>query len=100
MARQPESSMSYRIAQAFRKRGGFVFKVHGSSLMMRGLPDLVGSYRGLFVSLETKLGDNTPSPVQRLRHKQIRKSEGIVAVVRNVPQAMRILDQIDAALDG
>lgn len=96
---QPESSLSRRIAASFRARGGFIFKVHGGPTMMNGLPDLIGSYRGVFVGLETKLGGNTASPVQRLRIAQIRKSGGIAYVVRSVKQAMTVLDNIDRSLD-
>lgn len=97
---QGESSLSRRIAASWRARGGFVFKVHGGPTMMNGLPDLVGCYRGVSVWIETKMPEGKPpTPVQRLRHKQIRASGGIVAVARSVPQAMAVLDRIDASMD-
>lgn len=93
---QGESALSRRMAATIRARGGFVFKVHGGPTMMNGLPDLVGCYKGYFIGLETKMpeGDD-PTPIQRLRHKQIRASGGITAVVRTVKQVNYILDKID-----
>lgn len=96
---QPESRLSRQIMAEIRKRGGFVFKIHGGPTMMNGLPDVCGSYRGVFIGLETKLGDNQASPVQRLRIRQIRASGGVAYVVRSVAQAMRVLDRIDASMD-
>ena len=96
---QGESRMSRRIAQEFRARGGFIFKIHGGPTMMAGLPDLCGSYRGLFVGLESKLPGNTASPAQLLRQQQIRDSGGISEVVYSVDEAMAVLDRIDARLD-
>jgi len=89
---QGESRLSRRIAQALRAEGAFVFKVHGSALMMAGLPDLIGVHHGKFFGLETKMPEGKdPTPIQLLRHKQIRKAGGFVAVVRTVQQALDAL---------
>lgn len=93
---QPESRKSREISASIRARGGFVFKVHGSSLMMNGVPDLVGCYKGYFFGLETKMEDNDLSPVQRLRARQIKAAGGIAVTVRSVRDAMDVLDTIDA----
>jgi len=94
---QGESRLSRQIADDIRARGGFVFKVHGSAAMMNGLPDLVGCYKARLIGIETKMPGNTPSPVQRLRHKQIRAAGGIVAVVHSREEARAVLDRIDDA---
>lgn len=89
---QGESRLSRRIAQALRAKGAFVFKVHGSALMMAGLPDLIGVYKGRFFGFETKMPEGAdPTPIQRLRHQQIREAGGHVAVVRTVGQALDAL---------
>jgi hypothetical protein len=67
--------------------------------MMAGLPDLVMSYRGCFIGLETKMPDGRVSPIQAHRHEEIRKAGGIAAVVRSVDEAMAILDRVDAMHD-
>lgn len=93
---QPESILSRRIAGAIRARGGFVFKVHGGPTMMRGLPDLIGCYRGRFIGWESKMTkSDVPSPIQRYRHKQIREAGGLALVVRSIAEAMAVLDAID-----
>jgi hypothetical protein len=98
---QGESSLSRRIASEARNRGAFIFKIHGGPTMMAGLPDLILCYRGLFVSLETKMPEGRgASPAQRLRMRQIRRAGGISYVVRSVKAAMYILDRIDWKLDS
>lgn len=98
---QPESRLSRRIAGECRGRGMFIFKIHGGPTMMSGLPDLVGSYRGLFVSFETKMPESKDAtPVQRLRHEQIKAAGGVAVVVRSVADAMAVLDAIDASINN
>lgn len=68
--------------------------------MMAGLPDLVGCYRGHMFGLETKMPEGkNASPVQRLRHTQIKAAGGVAVVVRSVADAMAVLDAIDASID-
>ena len=92
---QGESRLSRQIAHALRAEGAFVFKVHGSALMMAGLPDLIGCHRGRFFGFETKMPEGKdPTPIQLLRHQQIRAAGGHVAVVRTVRQALDALAAI------
>lgn len=89
---QGESRLSRAIAKALRGQGAFVFKVHGSALMMAGLPDLIACYHGKYLGLETKMPEGKdPTPIQLLRHQQIRKAGGHVVVVRTVQQALDAL---------
>jgi len=90
MSTQPESKLSRKIQKALRLEGWFCFKVHGSALMMSGLPDLVVCAEGKFIGLETKMPEkrSNTSPAQRLRHAQIRDAGGWVYVVTSVEEAV------------
>jgi hypothetical protein len=97
---QGESKLSRSIIDAIRARGGFAFKVHGNALMMAGLPDVIGCYRGFMLALETKMPEGKgPEPIQRLRIKQIRGAGGVSYVVRSVRDARRVMDAIDRKID-
>jgi hypothetical protein len=117
MTKQPESSLSYRIMNELRARGIFCFKVHGGPTMMNGLPDVfacvpvqalwrcgshrahtddVPSHHGLLVGFETKMIGNSPSPIQRRRHDQIRESSGLVCVVHSVEEALAFVAWVQA----
>jgi hypothetical protein len=66
-----------------------VFKIHGGPTMMAGLPDLAACYKGQYFGLETKMPEGKePTPIQLLRHEQIRAAGGKVCVVRSVTQAV------------
>lgn len=97
MGRQRESRLSGKIQTALRQRGAFVFKVHGSEMMMAGLPDLVVCHQGVFIGMEVKhpetRGDT--SARQRLVHRWIENAGGIIEVVCTVDEALAVLDRVD-----
>lgn len=98
---QGESKLSRDIMKAMRGHGAFVWKNHGSPLMMAGLPDITGVYRGRFIGIETKMpGGKGPSLVQILRHAQIREAGGVVEVARSVSDALNVLARMDAEVDA
>lgn len=77
-----------------------MFKVHGSEYMMSGLPDLIVCYRGYYAGIEAKDPSNKRRDVrQSYVHRKIRESGGIVRVAQSVPEALAVLDEIDAWAD-
>lgn len=92
---QPESKLSRAIMAALRARGAFVWKNHGGPTMMAGLPDITGTYKGVFIAIETKMPEGAgPSEVQRLRHEQITQAGGYVTVARSVREAVEWADRV------
>lgn len=86
---QGESNLSRDIMAALRARGAFVWKNHGGPTMMAGLPDIAGCLWGQFISIETKMPEGKdPTPIQLLRHEQIRAAGGHVTVARTVREAV------------
>lgn len=93
---QPETRVQQAIQKAIKPRGWFVFKVHGSELMMAGLPDLIVCAEGLFIGLEVKVPskrDNT-SPRQKRVHEQIIEAGGEAHVVCSAPEAISVIEAI------
>lgn len=95
---QPESKLSRQIMNALRARGAFVFKVHGGPTMMSGLPDIVGVYRGHGIGVETKMPGNRPTPIQLRVHDQMREAGAFVVIAHNIPEAVAVLDAVDARI--
>src|SRR5262245_58501956 len=100
---QPESKLSRAIKDAIKARGGYCIKVHGGPFTEAGTPDILAcipikvgnTLVGSFVGIETKTptgGD--PSPIQRLRHDQIRAAGGVVIVPRSVQDAVAALEAL------
>lgn len=92
---QPESRLSREIMKLIRARGGFVWKNHGGSTMMAGLPDITGVYHGVMIGIETKMPEGSgPTPIQRHRHAQIIEAGGYVTVARSVRHVATWLDRL------
>jgi Holliday junction resolvase len=90
---QREARLSRTIMAALREHGAFCFKVHGGPLMMAGLPDIVGVYRGRFFGVETKNPDGSkPTAIQLHRHDQMRQAGAIVVVAHTVAEALVVLN--------
>ena len=95
---QPEARLSRRIQAAVKEQYGsgvFIFKVHGSAMMVAGLPDLVACLRGQFFALETKMPgkEANVSPRQEIVHRQLKKAGAIVAVVTSPDEALALLGE-------
>jgi hypothetical protein len=75
-----------------------VWKNHGSSHMMAGLPDIAGCYRGHFIGIETKMPGGRVSPRQEFVHECIRGAEGKVIIATSVQQALSLLTEIDSLI--
>lgn len=91
---QKESKLSRAIMDRLRLEGYFCFKIHGSEHMMAGLPDIIVCAQGFFIGLETKRPETRDdvSPIQHLRHQQIRQASGFVAVVCSVNEALTVVN--------
>ena len=95
MGKQPESRLSTKIMKAWRARGAFAYKVHGSEYQLAGVPDISGVYRGISVWCETKMPGNHTSKIQDYRIQQIRDAGGLVVVAYSVEEALTLLDTVD-----
>lgn len=97
---QRESRLSAKIQNSLRQQGVFVFKNHGSSHMMAGLPDLVACVDGLFLGMEVKHPETREdtSPRQKLVHSMIQRSGGACVVVTSVEEALEIVSEMRDAL--
>ena len=91
---QPEARLSRKIMEAMRKQGAWVYKVWGNEKTPAGIPDIVGTYQGLFVAVETKMPGGRVSDIQVHRIKTIRAHGGLVCVARNVETALEMLSHV------
>jgi Holliday junction resolvase len=91
-----ESVVRRKIVKALEARGGFWAVIHGSPLQRRGLPDIIGCYRGRYVSFEVKRdAEGKPTPLQEHTMKRIRTEGGVSIRIHTVEQAMLVIDRLD-----
>lgn len=96
MTTQGESRISGAIITELRKAGVFAFKIHGSALMMVGLPDIIACVDGRFVAFETKRPEKRKNQTKAQKRIEglIRRAGGISQVVCGVSEAMGIVDEL------
>lgn len=62
-------------------------------MMMSGLPDIIGCYRGRFIAVEVKMPGNKPSPVQERVIQKIWDAGGSALVAHSVEEALKVLSE-------
>jgi|SRR6185503_442712 len=91
-----ESRVVKKILEYLRARGAFATKTYGNPVVTRGLPDILGCYRGIFLGLEVKAdASGKPTELQSYRLKEITQAGGVARVISTVDEAKAILDRID-----
>lgn len=74
------------------------WKIHQSMYSgMIGFPDIVCCYKGLFVGIEVKDGDNQASKVQELQIRKIIKAGGVGVVVRSLEEVQSLVETLEKA---
>lgn len=93
-----ESAITAEIQRYLRKLPGWWgFKVQGGGSQMRGVPDIVGCYRGLFVAFEVKRPVvGRLSDLQAHRIDQIKAVKGHAFVVYGVEDVKKALEVLAA----
>ena len=74
-----EKDVENKIKKWLTSNNIYHFKVHGSSFMLPGIPDIIACVNGRFVGIEVKnVGKlKTPSEQQKIHEELIKKSGGI-----------------------
>lgn len=90
-----ESTLENNIRDYLKDKGAYVEKIWGGGYQAAGIPDLIGSYKGIFIGVEVKLDYNKPSKIQEAKLKMINDSggEGIVAYsLEDVEEMVKRID--------
>lgn len=72
--------------------GGYWLNFHGGSpYMPRGIPDIIGCYRGRFVALEVKRPGEKPSVIQGVTLRALKRAGAITAIVHSLDETKEVL---------
>ena len=72
--------------------GGYCLNFHGGDpYMPRGIPDIIGCYRGRFVALEVKRPGEQPRAIQAVVLKALKRAGAITAVVHSLDETKEVL---------
>ena len=83
------------ILKRLRDAGAFAEKIHGNEYMRIGMPDILASYRGVFLGIEVKQPGKYPTEVQYRVLNEIRAAGGFATWMNNVNQADLLIRDLD-----
>ena len=77
----PEAKVKKKVVDVIKKYGAYYFFPATGGYGRSGVPDIVCCYRGVFIAIECKAGNNKPTPLQEAEMQKIREAQGFVLVV-------------------
>lgn len=86
-----ETKLQKSVQKYLNSIGAYCFKVHGSMYMKAGIPDIICCYKGLFYGIECKVGNNTPSDLQKEHKKQIIAAGGIHILAYSLDDVKKVI---------
>ena len=72
----------------------FFWKEHGGQYGTAGIPDIIVCYKGRFVGLEAKVGNNKPTKLQLATIEQIKAAGGTAAVVYSIDDVKNVIETL------
>ena len=70
------------------------------SANQRGVPDILGCYRGRFIGLEVKSASGKPSKIQQVQLDAIKKAGGIAEVAVSLQQVQKLCEEFGDGPQG
>lgn len=95
MGKQKEGSLQERIQKYIRSIGGVCHKNHGDMISEPGIPDITVGYKGLYIGIEAKVDNNTPSRQQGINCRNLWKAGNIAFVTWDLETVQNVFTFID-----
>jgi hypothetical protein len=71
------------------------YKIHGGPMQEKGISDILGCVKGIFVAIEVKRPApdySEPTPYQKMQLTAVRKAGGISGVATSLKEALILVD--------
>lgn len=81
MARTPESAVKKKVVDILKAAGAYYFFPATGGYGRSGVPDIIVCFKGQFIGIECKAGDNTPTALQQRELMRIIDAGGSAFVV-------------------
>ena len=91
-----EKAVEKKIKDYLFIEGYYHVKIHGSSFMVKGIPDIIACIKGLFVGIEVKAPGriNNQSQEQKIHQKNIELAGGIYLLVDNLKEVVDFVESL------
>jgi Holliday junction resolvase len=77
----PEAKVKKRVVNVLKENGAYYFFPATGGYGRSGVPDIVACYRGVFIGIECKAGNNKPTSLQEAEMRKIREANGFTLVI-------------------
>ena len=84
MAQTPEKKVKDKVVKLLKQYGVYYFFPATHGFGRSGVPDVVCCYKGHFIGIECKAGNNTPTALQEKEMADIRKAGGTTFVINEL----------------
>jgi len=91
-----EKKIETEIKNYLFSKGAYFFKVHGSAMMPKGIPDIICCYKGKFIGIEVKAPNklNNQSEYQKIHMKNILDAGGIHILANSLDLVKEVIENI------
>lgn len=89
----PHGKLREEITDYLTSIGAWWYATNSQGYGRKGIPDVVGCYRGRFFAIEVKVAPDTPSPWQKRELAAITLSKGATLVAYSLAEVMHIFSQ-------
>ena len=100
MAMTPEKKVKKAVSNILDIYGAYYFSPMTGGFGRSGVPDIIACYKGRFVAIECKAGNNKPTELQKKEIAKIQTAQGSAIVVNenSIELVKDILDYINKEL--
>lgn len=82
MAQTPERKVKDAVVVVLKKYGIYYFSPPSNGFGRSGIPDIIACFRGRFIAIECKAGNNKPTALQVRELERIALARGVALVIR------------------
>jgi len=92
----PESKVKKRVKKILDDLGAYHFSPMMDGYGRSGVPDIIACYKGKFIGIECKAGDNKPTLLQLRNIEDIKRNQGLAIVINegNIESLLALVKEI------
>jgi hypothetical protein len=92
----PESKVKKRVKKILDDFGAYHFSPMMDGYGRSGVPDIIACYKGKFIGIECKSGDNKPTLLQLRNIDDIKRNQGLAIVINedNIESLLALVKEI------
>jgi Holliday junction resolvase len=92
----PESKVKKKVKKILDDLGAYHFSPMMDGYGRSGVPDIIACYKGKFIGIECKSGDNKPTLLQLRNIDDIKRNQGLAIVINegNIESLLALVKEI------